>query len=310
MRISSSRLAIALISSGLLLLPILFRIPNPYGNQVMQEVHETSHTILFFFAQLALMLIVQKRRPEWPLAYVMLGTGFACVCLGGLIELIQPYFQRSRSWIDLGRDVWGILAASGLYYGWQLPRRAPLVRSAAIGVSVLALFIAFTPIADALYRQWVRDRTFPVLIDFDNKTVRRLVGRAEYGRISFVPAPPDWTGNETLTAEVIMPKATRWSGFALYQPTPDWGGFSQMSFEVFSPLEKPARIAMNIYSVESKNKVLRYHSFEVQPGLNKFSVSLTNDPPVRGHYISRILWYSIAPEQDVTLYFDNVRLEK
>lgn len=310
MKFTRSRLAIVLVLGGILLLPILFRVPNPYGNQVMQEVHETSHTVLFFFAQLALMLIVHKRRPQWPLGYIMLGTALVCVFLGGVIELIQPYFHRSRSLKDLGRDIWGILAASGLYFGWQLPRRAPLLRSLAIGVSFLAFAIAFTPIVTAAHRHWVRDKAFPLLMDFDNAEMRKSIGRAEYGRIKFVPAPADWEGNNTLTAEVLMPKDTRWSGFVLYNPSPRWTGFSQMAFEVYSPLEKTIRIAVNLYSVETRNNFLRYQTFDVKPGLNRFALNLGDSEKLKAHYINRVLWYSITPERDITLYFDNIQLVK
>lgn len=309
MRISRTHIAVAAISVGILLLPIILHIPNPYGNPVIKEVHETSHTVLFFFAQLALMVIVKKRRPEWRLASIMLGTALLTACLGGAIELVQPFVNRSRSWNDFGRDLWGIIAASGLYYGWRLRRRAALIKGAAITVSLLALVLAFTPLLSEMRKQWLRDRAFPMLMDFETPALRQKIGRTEYGRIKFGPAPEGWTGNRSQVVEVTMPKATRWSGFTHYHPVPNWKGFRQLTFEVFSPDEKPTRIALNIYSPESGDKVLRYHAFDIHQGENQLTVDLTTAPLLEGHHINRLLWYSISPERDVTLYFDNIRLQ-
>ena len=74
MRIRRTHITLTLISVLLFLFPLVLHVPNPYGNPVIQEVHETSHTILFFFAQLALMVVVRRCRSEWSLVWVVLGT--------------------------------------------------------------------------------------------------------------------------------------------------------------------------------------------------------------------------------------------
>ena len=306
MRIRRTHVTVMLISAVILLLPIVLHVPNPYGNPVVQEVHETSHTVLFFLAQLVLLVIARRRRPEWPLWWIMLATALLATVIGGLIEVVQPYFKRSRSWDDLGRDVLGIVAACGVFYGVCAKRQ--ISRWIALGLTAVVLVVAFMPLAKTWQRQWLREQAFPLLTDFDSAAGRYNVGRSEYARIRFVDAPQEWQDNSTTSLEVLMPKDTRWSGFALYHPVPHWRNYQRLAFEVFSPATKTTRIAVNIYSVESGSKVLRYQAFDVEPGLNQFAVDLTKDGPLYGQYINRVLWYSIAPERDVTLFFDNIRL--
>jgi VanZ family protein len=306
MRIRRTHVTVMLISAVILLLPIVLHIPNPYGNPVVQEVHETSHTVLFFFAQLVLLVIGRRRRPEWPLWWIMLGTALLATTIGGLIEVVQPYFKRSRSWDDLGRDVLGIAAACGVFYGVHVKRRA--CQTVAFGLTTAVLVVAFMPLAKTWQRQWLREQAFPLLTNFDSAAMRYNVGRTEYARIRFVNAPEPWQSNRSTVLEVLMPKDTRWSGFALYHPVPHWRNYRYFAFEVFSPSTKATRIAVNIYSVESGSKVVRYQAFDIEPGLNQLAIDLTRDGPLHGQYINRVLWYSIAPERDVTLFFDNIVL--
>lgn len=306
MRIRRTHVTVMLISAVILLLPILLHVPNPYGNPVVQEVHETSHTVLFFFAQLVLLVIARRRRPAWPLWWIMLGTALLATVIGGLIEIVQPYFKRSRSWEDLERDVLGIAAACGVFYSIHCTRR--IHKGIALGVTAAVLAVAFAPLATSWQRQWLREQAFPLLTDFDSAVMRYNIGRTEYARIRFVAAPEQWPGNQSTALEVVLPKDTRWSGFAMYHPVPHWRDHQSLVFEVFSPSAKTTRIAVNIYSVESGSKVLRYQAFDVQPGMNEFVFDLSKGTPLYGQHINRVLWYSIAPERDVTLFFDNIRL--
>jgi len=307
MRIRRTHITFLLVVALILMLPLVLRVPNPYGNPVVKEVHETSHSVLFFFGHLVLLMMVRQRRRMWPVLPMIAGTALLSTAIGGLIELIQPYFQRTRSWDDLARDVWGIVAACGVFYCFYAPNRP--MKGASLALAAVALVAAFTPLAQTWQRQFLRDQAFPILADFENPLLRRDLGRTEYARIRFGTAPEGWVGNQSEVLEVFMPKDTRWSGFTLYHPVPHWRGYDQIAFEVFSVSDRPTRIAMNIYSVESGNKVLRYHSFGVEPGFNEFVVNLKDGKSVEGQYISRILWYSIAPDRDVTLYFDNIRLQ-
>lgn len=307
MRIRRTHITFLLVVALILMLPLVLRVPNPYGNPVVKEVHETSHSVLFFFGHLVLLMMVRQRRRMWPVLPMIAGTALLSTAIGGLIELIQPYFQRTRSWDDLARDVWGIVAACGVFYCFYTRSRS--AKGVALTLTAVVLVVAFTPLAKTWHRQWLRDQAFPVLADFEDPLLRPDLGRTEYARIRFGTAPEEWEGNQSEVLEVFMPKDTRWSGFTLYHPVPHWRGYDQIAFEVFSVSDRPTRIAMNIYSVESGNKVLRYHSFGVEPGFNEFVVNLKDGKSVEGQYISRILWYSIAPDRDVTLYFDNIRLQ-
>lgn len=308
MRLSNARIEFVVVILFLITLPIALRIPNPYGNPLIQEVHETSHTVLFFFAQLWLMFYTKRLKPSWSLSLTVLSTACLTAVIGGLIEIIQPHFNRSGNWRDWLRDLLGILGAAGLYLGWHAKHSHLLIRVSGYSVAFLAVGLSLIPITSTAHRQWMRYQQFPVLMDFEAATLNRLLRRAEYGKLKVMPAPQSWSENDSQVLRVTMPKATRWSGFVLFQPFPYWDGYRELKFQVFSESPELTRIALNIYSVETRNAVLRYRAFDVKQGLNEFSVDLSEGKPIQDHHINRLLWYSITPERDVVLYFDHIHL--
>lgn len=307
MGVVRSTLVLAPVLAALLLAPLALSMPNPYGSELLLELHETSHTLLFFTVQLTLLFYLRSVRPSWrPFTQVLVATALS-LTFGGAIELVQPFLQRSRSWADMGRNLLGVLSACGVFLavtgpgGWR--RNLSL---AATGVIILG---AFWPLLNALHRQTVRDRDFPLLMNFDHPATRSYIIRASRSTVSIEDAPEGWADNVSKVARVVMPSAAPWSGFVLRHPSHDWSAFSRLRFEVFSLHPETVSIGVNLYSAENRMKTLRYKSFKVAPGLNDFSMDLTAGAPLDEHHITSVSWYSITKGQDLELFFDNLRLE-
>lgn len=307
MGVPRSALLLTPILATLLLTPLALKVPNPYGNQLVRELHEASHTVLFFVVQLALLLYLRIKRPQWRLLHLMLGTTLLSLTLGGIIELVQPFFHRSRSWGDMERNLLGILGACATFYA--LKSRAGRRRSiAAMVLTLCVLLSAFHPLLQAAHKQALRDRDFPLLMNFDSPATRSYVGRTARAKVHFEAAPDQWQGNSSTVARVTMPGSVRWSGMVLYDPWHDWSHYQALRFEVFSPHKETVKIAVNIYSAENGPKILRYKSFEVLPGINNFRMELTTGAPLAQHHITSVSWYSITEGRDLELYFDNMHL--
>lgn len=295
------------VMAALLLAPLALRMPNPYGSELLLELHETSHTLLFFVVQLTLLFYLRSARAHWrPLTLVLVATALSLTG-GGAIELVQPLLERSRSWADMGRNLLGVLSASGVFLA--VTRPAGRMRALFLLLAALVLSGAFWPLVNSLNRQMQRDRDFPLLMDFDEPATLSYVRRASRSRLSFEPAPPEWEGNNTQVARVTMPSDARWSGFVLRHPGHSWAEFGKLRFEVFSRHPDTVRIGVNLYSAENGRKTLRYQAFSVAPGLNDLSMNLTTGTSLEQHHITSVSWYSVSKGQDLELFFDNLRLE-
>lgn|GEM_PF-7069865 len=307
MGVSRSTLLLAPLLAVLLAAPLVLRMPNPYGNELLLELHETSHTLLFFTVQLALLFYLRVARPHWRGLTRMLVATALSLTFSGAIELIQPLLQRHSSWNDMGRNLLGVLSGCGVFLavaspgGWR--------RNLALTVTAAILFAAFWPLLNALHRQTVRDGDFPLLMNFDHSATLPYIIRAARSSLSIEDAPKEWADNTTKVARVSMPSAAPWSGFVLRHPRHGWSEFSRLRFEVFSPHAETVKIGVNFYSAENGLKVLRYKSFDVMPGLNDLAVDLKVGTSLKGHHITSVSWFSVTRERDLELFFDNLRLE-
>ena len=88
--------AIALAIIGLSLSP-LAQLPDVPGSD------KTHHLIAY--AALAIPPAIAMPRRVWM-------TALLCICLGGVIELIQPYVNRYGEWLDFLANMTGVLIGS------------------------------------------------------------------------------------------------------------------------------------------------------------------------------------------------------
>ncbi len=311
-RRSIGSIALAVLLLGLWLLPIAYALPNPWGNSLIQELHESGHSYLFFVFQLALLVLL--RRMDGASAW--LGTGVRLMGLataislsaGALIEIVQPIFGRTASLTDIGRDLLGIVAGNFFYLACQ--RRWPLWgRGLALALALGALLLASARVFPLAKAEWMRAALFPTLTNFDEPALDLHLRSVRWARLTMVPAPRQWTGNGSRVARVVMPGGRRWPGVMLESPYPGWDGYKTLKLDVFSVNADAVRIAVNIYSDRHGRRPFIYQAFNLQPGINRLSVQLERGTPLAEVTIRNLLIYSITPEQDLTVYIDNIHLE-
>jgi hypothetical protein len=306
MRLSPTALFVLPILAAVLLSPLVLRLPNPYASVLINELHDALHTVLYFVADLFIFFLVRYRRPQWRLVPVILSVALCSLAVGGAVELIQPLLGRSGSWADMLRNALGVISACVTFYAIALWRRWRSLWL--LGFALALLLFGFTSLIQSAYRQILRDRDFPLLMDFERASTRSYVGRIGRSRVHFMRAPMDWSSNTSLVARVLMAPAPSWSGLVIFNPNTNWSTFSRLNFDVYSPYKIPVRIASNLYSAENRGKLVRYKSFEVSPGVNHLSWDLSGGDSLAKHHITRVSWYSIMQQGDIELYFDNFRL--
>jgi len=127
---------------------------------------------LAFFMLLAAMLSrlpSLARRPFLSQLFIIM---FVVLVVGGIIELIQPYFGRTARWRDLGIDLVGGLL--GLMF--LAPARRGLSRRvltlAQIAVVAAAVMVFSGPVV-TIWDMRQASKQFPVLGDFETKLEAR-----------------------------------------------------------------------------------------------------------------------------------------
>lgn len=304
--------ALALLFAGLASIPLFVRVPNPYNNLLLNELHDCGHSFLFFLFHLLLLFLVRHlairfTRSE-PIALILLGTSAISFAVGGLIELIQPFVHRDSSWGDVGRNTLGIIAANGAFIAALPGIHSFWQKLAGAFVATGTLLLSLTPAAPWAYAQILRDQSFPLLMDYETPTLRKYLNAAAGARVHVVPAPAAWHENQSWVAQVTLPQGARYPGMQIRNPTPNWQHFHTLSFDAYSPNRRTEIIAVNIYSVEKRRIPFVHHKFAIEPGSHHYNLTLPEPDVLENNHISDVLWHAMTTEHSATLYLDNIVL--
>ncbi len=304
-RLISPAASAAAIFLPLLALPLFLRIPNPLNNPLMSELHEFSHTGLFFLVEL-LLLVVIRYRTQWRTTRVLLIATCIGFAAGGAVELVQPFFDRTSSWQDMQRNLLGIMAAN---CAW-LATRAFLdgtQRTILGGLAVGILIISGAGIYPWLIAQHKRDQAFPVIMDFRDRSLYRYVEGAADAQLHIVPFPGSHTDIGPV-AQLHMPGAAQWPGMRIINPYPDWSAYRKLKFDIYHPGLEDAALGLNIYSAPNRRKPWGYKAFRIVEGHNHLEFDLPGNTSGTSE-ITDFLIYSKSRGADLTVYVDNIRLE-
>ena len=118
------------------------------------------------------------------------------------------------------------------------------------------------------------------------------------------------SGKQSL--KVTMKGGADWPGlYAEKMPVKDWTGFAALKFDVFA--EGDVTLGMTIKDPNSKSFETRYNNDKIQLTKGANTVVITLGDVADAIDIKKIKSISIfcyKPEKDVTLFVDNMRLEK
>jgi hypothetical protein len=272
-------------------------------------------TQLYGFAHLGFFMVmawglsrlaVLNQRSLWFQFFIIM---FVVFFVGGIIELIQPYFGRTARWRDLEIDLLGgFLGVMFLVSARRnLARGLPALGQFAGLALVVVLF--YGPVI-TLWDMWQASREFPVLSDFETRfeTKRWSSGEIDNGIARH--------GESSLRVALGMEK---YAGTTLRRSFGDWRGYSIFAFSLYDPDPDPLRITVSIRDEEHFRRGGEYHdrfnrSFIMAQGWNDVYIPVSdieNAPSERKlelDHLSEVVIFTVDQPAPRVMYLDYVRL--
>lgn len=298
----------------LISLPLFARFPMPVGNYVMHQINESGHTALFFTLHLGLILFWVHFAPErvqFRERRIVMLFGLSLFSFtGGIgIEWLQGFVGRDRSWMDVSRNLLGIIAADMAYWSWQrrLDSGGP-IRKWPLVVTALCFLLGFSTVFYWSIAQRERDKIYPVLADFEQPVMDLYMRTYLFAEAEFEPAPSGWEDNTSRVARLHFPGSKRWNGFMLKGMRPDWTAFSEVVFELYSDYSDAVEIGVDLRA-DGYRKSVRRKTYTLSPGVNHIRYPIAGEPAIAELQITDIVWFTMERDRELVLWLDNVRLE-
>ena len=309
-----NRTAILLIPVvGILALMFFIGGPDYYSPRSYKHFWDLGH-IIFFALLTYLILSLWKNLANKSL----LGQGawiFAITLLLGIIvEIGQTGTGRSPNPGDMMRNFLG----SALILFFWAPSRKKISKLKLRTLQLLAatiFVIGLLPLSAALIDEWMAERQFPVLSDFENPLeVYRWVGDAKFGISRDIVSH----GRSSLRMRL---NTTMYSGVALKYFPADWKGYRALEFSVYNPSSELLKITCRVHDRQHIRGPELYsdrfnRAYQLTQGWNSIKIDfedLSNAPESRHMDLSHIQGFGIFAvqlPQPRTIYLDYIRLSK
>jgi len=280
---------------------------NP--NSPLSQLNNPVHIVFFALLALALTNILKFRRLQFArqsLLIIIIAGG-----LGGMIELLQPFFARTASWRDMGINMLGALA--GLYLLAERPKIQKIYLLKGVQIFVIAglsYFLLLEPVA-TIWDMNSAKRQFPILGDFESQfeswrwtNGKRDRSLARHGKASL---------RVQLGSEL-------YPGTTLLRSFGNWESHNSFGISIYNPEIHSINITISIRdSQHDKNRKGfgdRYdETFAIYSGWNDIIIPLdkiSNAPKERKLSLNKISSIVIFCTQRKTMYFniDHVRIIK
>ncbi len=238
------------------------------------------------------------------------------VAFAGAVEILQPYFGRTKSMADFINGSLGAgLALTGIA-AWRRPGRWGWRGGHAVAFAG-ALAVALWP----AYEEWRglrwRQKHFPSLGDFENEEELRL-WRAQGGsrghptNIAFTRARAS-EGEQSLR---VIGGAGDWAGVNYAAGDKDWTTFRALTLDVFNPRD-PFRLFVRVNDNRGGRTLAdRFErGFELQRGWNHLRISMAEIErgpqihPLNMKSIRRVAIFTGDGEPQRFWFLDRVHLE-
>jgi VanZ family protein len=263
--------ALLLIACALLALVLFGRVPADalWAN----DLNNFAHAPVFAVLSLILLFYMRRhhtRRTGWLLEYAI--AFGAVLLLGVAVEAVQSRIGRDAEFGDILRDALGALAALGFVATVDPKLRAVLPgRRRRIGgllVGVVATALSLAPLAVGALAYLERERSFPVILDFDRPHSDYFVA-ARGGAETRRAALPRWLVGHAQETRALQVKSSgaRWWGVKIREPISDWSGFGRMVITIANPNRKPLDLQFRIYDahVSAETETRFATEFQIPP---------------------------------------------
>lgn len=209
------------------------------------------------------------------------------VAIGGVIELIQPVFNRGSEGLDLMTD------ALGAFAGLAAMAASELRRPWLLFFAVVAVVPVLWPVGEAALAYRQRAKGFPTLLGYDVQTERYFI-HSNGVEIDTVRLPSAWHRRKDPQSLKIRIRGGSFPRLTLIEPQPDWRGYSRLMLDVTNPEPRPLTLTLRVHDKAHDNRAAdRFNRrFTLGPRERRvlaFPIAeVANSPASRGMDMSRV----------------------
>lgn len=285
---------------------------------VFRHSTDSLHTPVFLVSTYILMRAIKLALPaKRDSAGLVIGLASLLAFLCGLgIELIQPFFGREASFLDVWYDLLGICAAA-LIYAARVTKTSRYKRIVLISLALLLASIALIRPAYYLWVEKQQEQVFPVLFDFETNWQRELLSAPTGARYSFVERSEKWAEASGSVLKLEM-ESGDYPGIRFSHFNANWSAYSSLQLTLFSKSASAFDLALRIHdSRHNQQYEDRYHkNITVPPGATTITIALDDilrapkGREMNMQEIQGIVVFTRKPKALTTLYMDNIRLSR
>ena len=272
----------------------------PGEGRLASGFNNAMHGPWFFVLTLVLVALgtrVLGWSRRWRTVFDVLGLAFLAA-VG--TEAMQIFTQRDAGWLDIGLNMLGAVAALAL---WSA--RAGLCRRwAGSVVAVLALTVSMLPLLGALGVVAHQRAIAPSLVDFASPWWR--VFTRTNSVMALTDPPLTWADASAPVLKVALAD-TRWPGFRLHEPLPDWSGYERLQLHVYVADESTLRLSVSIRLRDAPSDHV-YRNFDLAPGAHQLSVPFSELFDPRKARVKELVIYSRRPHAGQVVMVDEITL--
>jgi len=240
-QMSRARRWTCLAACAALLLLVVFVNP-PTHTTLGYVLHKSAHPAVFALIALIYLNLAAEAAQWWKPYLGALSVVLVC---GVGTEIAQSLLNRDPSIVDVVRDATGAvasLATALLVQRWVLISRT--LRVCLVLVATAATLSAAMPLVWCLSAYATRDSLFPTILEYRSPLDMYFVKRGT-GGVSGIDLPAEWAvrpGEKAIVVHLDNAKP----GIRLFEPHPDWRGYTVLSFDMTNPNRIPIDLVVRV----------------------------------------------------------------
>mgnify|MGYP000488702925 CR=1 FL=1 len=307
------------------------------SNLFWRAMQDSSHTLVFFlgtYLSLRCMTALRLFPSFTNGARIALVLSLSFIA-GITIEIVQPFFGRSASFLDIWYDLLGCTAGALIFYlRVHLPNQErqnhtqehpsndheksrSAFKKAGLTLTTLAL-LSISCILPAYYSRvlTLQDTAMPVLFNFDADWEKEFLRLQAGAHLSIVDAPKGWAKHDSKVAKLTL-SSQQYPGLTFRDLPQDWSKYQFLKLEIFSKQSPTNAITLRIHDQQHNNRYQdRFNlSLKLSAGLNEIKIPLRNvslaptNREMNLQQIAGMAIFTIKPQSLSSIYLDNIRLE-
>jgi len=306
-------------AAGMIAVQVL--APGPSQSLFWSALFNVGHAPLYGLVALVILRLLLwdgDRRGITRIKFYLLALVLTVVA-GVLAELLQKLNHGDPEVEDVVRDAVGaaaFLLAFGAFDRRLIERRIAISRGIMIALAAALLAASSFPLAAISADLLRRDRAFPRICAFEASWESAFVF-AQEADMQRIPPPDGWRPRPADRVARIAFRPGDYPGLVVRKPHPNWTGFKELVFDVYSELPQPVDLVLSIHDIGHDHDYWDRFNREltIEPGPHRLSIPLRDiqmAPRGRQLDLSRIcglVLFADHPREPFVLYFADFHLE-